>query len=295
MPMEIARAGEVARQPEQQQPAVQAEVHHPPAVEMEETFPVTERAPQHVGVRDEIYYPMVEMQETYPAMEQAPGEMEVHDEVNYPEDSVNVEMEEHQPAITHEKSRVPRLLHAPEPALEIETEERQGALTYESMEENLEPLPISQEPRELEDEILTAPEEPYQINLPESSSSDSEDERPRAIKWAGHPEAGGTRLRPRPVIHPKDREWLNKKRPVPSDSSEERRRVKVSKKNSDNKPPGVQSLSESYQERQEAEALSNEEDLMREVRRLRKPNRQGLGEVFTCSLSRLKGGFKSWF
>ena len=71
--------------------------------------------------------------------------------------------------------------------------------------------------------------------------------------------------------------------------------MKVSKKNPDGKPPGVQSLSEDYQERQEAEAHSNEEGLMREVRRINKLNRQGLGEVLTCNILKLRGGFKSWF
>ena len=44
----------------------------------------------------------------------------------------------------------------------------------------------------------------------------------------------------------------------------------------DYKPPGVQSVTDSYQERQQAEALREAEDLMREIRCIQKLIRQSL-------------------
>ncbi len=98
---------------------------------------------------------------------------------------------------------------------EIEMWEQPEALTYEP-EEQLAPLPIGLQPQEPQDEI-----HPYNVRFPTSSSSSDTDEgaQPLAIGWSGHPEAGGSRLRPRPVIHTRDVEWLRKKPSVPSASS----------------------------------------------------------------------------
>jgi len=140
------------------------------------------------------------------------------------------------------------------------------ALTYEP-EEQLTPLPIDMQLQEPQDEVL-----PYEVLLPISSSSSDteEDGRPLAIDWSGQPEAGGSRLRPRPVVHPEDAKWIKKKRAVPSDSSEEEREVKVPRGDPDYRPPGVQSVWESWQEKQEAEALETTTDLAQQVRKVHK-------------------------
>jgi len=86
----------------------------------------------------------------------------------------------------------------------VEMGEPPEALTYEP-EEQLTPLPIGMQLQEPRDEI-----QPYEVLLPISSSSSDteEDDRPRAIGWSGHLEAGGSRLQPRPVVHPEDAKWI---------------------------------------------------------------------------------------
>jgi len=126
---------------------------------------------------------------------------------------------------------------------------------------------------EVEDEFHPAPVEPYQVSFPPSSASDMEEDRGQlALRWSGHPEAGPSRLRPRPVIHEQDQQWLRLKRQAEADSSGEeqgRKVVKAKKADPDYKPPGVQSIQEGYQERQEAEAVQRgAEDLMRETRHI---------------------------
>ena len=63
---------------------------------------------------------------------------------------------------------------------------------------------------------------------------------------------------------------------MPSSSSGEEQDVKVLKRDPDYQPPGVQSVSESWQEREEAGALEGVTDLMRQVRKMRKVVSQAL-------------------
>ena len=180
-----------------------------------------------------------------------------------------VEMAEAPLALTHDAGRREQQ--------EVEARDEPPALTYEPEYEPLAPLPVRlgfQQPR---DEL-----QPYEIRFPTSSSSadTDDDHRPLAIGWSGHPEAGESRLRPRPVIHPEDAEWIRrKKHSVPSSSSAEEQDVKVLKRDPDYQPPGVQSVSESWQEREEAGALEGVTDLMRQVRKMRKVVSQALDKA----------------
>ncbi len=66
---------------------------------------------------------------------------------------------------------------------------------------------------------------------------------------------------------------------MPSSSSAEEQDVKVQKRDPDYPPPGVQSVSESWQEKQEVDALGVAADLMQQVRRMHKVVSQALGRA----------------
>jgi hypothetical protein len=278
------------REPLPLQQEVEDEIYNPaveidepmPELEHQSFFPIERTGPPlgiQMELEDEVYNPEIEMQEPPPrvelthtpavrAEERAALEYENRDSpspLTIEWDPEEVEMQEPPPRV--ELTRTPA----------VRAEER-AALEYEN-HDSPSPLAIRWDPEELEDEFHPEPIEPYQVNFPPSSASDTEDDRgQRALRWSGHPEAGPSRLRPRPVIHEQDQQWLRLKRRAEADSSGEEQGwkvVKAKKADPDYKPPGVQSIQEGYQERQEAEAVQRgAEDLMRETRRIRKLIRQ---------------------
>jgi hypothetical protein len=288
----LPRSGEVQADPPRF--TVHAEVHRPEvewhgvqdeadheAVDMQEQLalghdyePIDMQEQLALGhdVRDEMYHEPIDMQEPAPALVH-----DVQDELDYymprevglertpfalmqEHQGQEIEMAETPLALTHDAGRREQQV--------VEARDEPPALTYEPEHESLPPLPVGLGVQQPRDEF-----QPYEIRFPTSSSSSDtdDDRRPLAIGWSGHPEAGESRLRPRPVIHPEDAEWIRrKKRSVPSSSSGEEQDVKVLKRDPDYQPPGVQSMSESWQEREEAGALEGVSDLMRQVRKMRK-------------------------
>jgi hypothetical protein len=261
---------------------VQDEFDHE-AVDMQEPAPALAHEPQLAlrhDVRDEVDHESIDMQEPAPALVHEPQlalRHDVQDELDYyvprevglertpfelmqEQRGQEVEMGEPPLALTHDAGRRKQQV--------VGVRDEPPALTYEPEHESLPPLPVGLGVQQPQDEF-----QPYEIRFPtSSSSSDTEDDRrPLAIGWSGHPEAGESRLRPRPVIHPVDEEWIRrKKRSVPSNSSGEEQDVKALKYDPDYQPCGVQSVSDSWQEREEAEALEGVSDLMRQVRKMRK-------------------------
>jgi hypothetical protein len=268
--------------PEVEWHGVQDAVDHE-AVDMQEPAPALVHEPQLAlghDVRDEVDHESIDMQEPAPALVHEPQlalRHDVQDELDYylPRE-VGLErtpfalMQEHQGQEVEMAETPLALTHDAEGHEQqvVRARDEPPALTYEPEHELLPPLPVGSGVQQPQDEF-----QPYEIRFPTSSSSSDtdDDRRPLAIGWSGHPEAGESRLRPRPVIHPEDAEWIRrKKRSVPSNSSVEEQDVKALKRDPDYQPCGVQSVSESWQEREEAGALEGVSDLMRQVRKMRK-------------------------